>query len=73
MMETIVRIFNASMKQIEQMDEFILSSELELTKKEYTEVSDFSMYVDEIFSFTFDNEEDALLFRLRFAGSDRNG
>lgn len=73
MMETIVRISDPSMKQIEQMDEFILSSELELTKKEYTEVSDFSMYVDEIFSFTFGNEEDALLFRLRFAGSDRNG
>ena len=69
-METIVRISDPSMKQIDQMDEFILSSELSLTKKEYTDVSDVSLYVDEIFSFTFGNEEDALLFKLRFAGSN---
>ena len=69
-METIVRISDSSMKQIDQMDEFILSSELSLTKKEYTDVSDVSLYVDEIFSFTFGNEEDALLFKLRFAGSN---
>ena len=69
-METIVHISDPSMKQIDQMDEFILSSELSLTKKEYTDVSDVSLYVDEIFSFTFGNEEDALLFKLRFAGSN---
>ena len=69
-METIVRISDPSMKQIDQMDEFILSSELSLTKKEYTDVSDVSLYVDEIFSFTFGNEEDAMLFQLRFVGSN---
>jgi len=69
-MQTIVRVSDPSMDKIKEMDEFIASSELKLIKKEYTDVSDFSISVDEIFSFTFGNEEDATLFQLRFVGSN---
>jgi len=63
-------VSDPSLNKIKEMVEFIISSDLNLIKQEHVDVSDVSLYVDEIFSFTFGNEEDATLFQLRFVGSN---
>ena len=63
-----VTIYDPVDNQVQEMYEFIVSSQLSLEKFEEFDVSDFSGSYDVICEYWFCTEKDALLFRLRWSG-----
>lgn len=63
-----IRFHDILPDHISDMLDYCHSNSLSLERFEETDVSDLSYLYDTIFSFDFTDEEDAVIFRLRYNG-----
>lgn len=62
-----VLISDPTDKELDEMKEFINNSKLDLITVDGVDVSDHSLTTDVIYEYIFGNEQDALLFRLKYS------
>lgn len=62
-----VLICDPTDKELDEMKEFINNSKLDLITIDGVDVSDHSLTTDVIYEYIFGNEQDTLLFRLKYS------